>query len=163
MRARWLTSQRTILARRSGRQAEFETLRKTLDRNSPWDTNKLGDVLDFASVALTARLESSPTQAVPLWKKAVEIQDGLNYDGPPAWYYPVRESLGAALLLSGDAAGAEAVFREGLRRSPNNGRILFGLLESLKAQRKSDAVRWVEREFNAAWKGADLELRLKDL
>ena len=92
----------------------------------------------------------------------MEIQDGLAYDEPPAWYYPVRESLGAALLLAGDAARAEAVFRDGLGRSPRNGRMLFGLLASLKAQGKTEAAEWVEREFQAAWKGADLELRLQD-
>jgi tetratricopeptide (TPR) repeat protein len=144
-------------------QPEFEKLRKALDRNIPWDTNKLGDVMDLASAALAARLESSPALAVPKWKHAVALQDALAYDEPPAWYYPIRESLGAAMLLSGDAAGAETVFREGLRRSPNNGRMLFGLLESLKAQRKSDAIAWVQREFEAAWKGADVELRIGDL
>lgn len=147
----------------SKEQSEFERLRKTLDRDVPWSTNKLGDVMDFASVALTARMDSSPARAVPLWRKAVAMQDALVYDEPPAWYYPVRESLGAALLLSGDAAGAEAVFREGLRRSPNNGRMLFGLLESLKAQHKTDAAQWVQREFETAWKGADIDLRLTDL
>ena len=144
-------------------QAEFERVRKGVDRNMQWDTNKLGDVLDLASVVLDARLESSPARAVPKWKKAVGIQDGLVYDEPPAWYYPVRESLGGALLVSGDAAGAEAVFREGLRRSPNNGRMLFGLLECLKAQKKTEMARWVQRELEAAWKGADIQLRVKDL
>ena len=144
-------------------QAEFEKLRKAADRNFPWDTNKLGDVLDFASVVLSARMELSPAKGVPLWRKAVELQDGLAYDEPPAWYYPVRESLGAALLLAGDAAGAEGVFRDGLRRSPNNGRMLFGLIESLKAQGKSDSIRWVQQEFEVAWKGADLKLRVGDL
>jgi tetratricopeptide (TPR) repeat protein len=144
-------------------QPEFEKLRNALDRNMPWDTNKLGDVMDLASAALAARLESTPAMAVPKWKHAVALQDALAYDEPPAWYYPIRESLGAALLLSGDAAGAETVFREGLRRSPNNGRMLFGLLESLKAQRKHDAIAWVQREFEAAWKGADVELRIGDL
>ena len=119
--------------------------------------------MDLASAALAARLEPSPALAVPKWKHAVALQDALAYDEPPAWYYPIRESLGAAMLLSGDAAGAENVFREGLRRSPNNGRMLYGLLESLKAQRKSDAIAWVQREFEAAWKGADVELRIVDL
>jgi hypothetical protein len=41
--------------------------------------------------------------------------------------------------------------------------MLFGLLESLKAQRKTDAIAWVQREFEAAWKGADVELRIGDL
>jgi len=144
-------------------QAEFEKIRKTLDRNMQWDTNHFGDVMDLASVVLDARLESSPARAVPKWKQAVAIQDRLVYDEPPAWYYPVRESLGGALLASGDAAGAEAVFREGLRRGPNNGRLLFGLLESLKAQKKTEDARWVEREFDTVWKGADIQLRVKDL
>jgi tetratricopeptide (TPR) repeat protein len=145
-------------------RAEFEKLRSTLDRSMPWDTySKLGDVMDLASAVLDARLQSLPPVAVPIWKRAVAIQDGLAYSEPPTWYYPVRESLGASLLRAGDAPGAEAVFREGLRRGPNNGRMLFGLLESLKAQGKADQAAWVEREFKTAWNGAEIELRLKDL
>ncbi len=144
-------------------RAEFEKLRATADRKTPWGNNSLSDVLDFASTALEARMAPSAAVAVPLWKRAVEMQDALIYDEPPAWYCPVRESLGAAMLRSGDAAGAEAVFREGLRRSPHNGRMLFGLLESLKAQGNAAAAAWVEREFQTAWKGADIKLRLEDL
>ena len=66
-------------------------------------------------------------------------------------------------MRSGDAPAAEEVFREGLRRSPNNGRMLFGLLESLRVQKKTEAASWVEREFNAAWKGSDLKLTLANL
>jgi TolA-binding protein len=75
----------------------------------------------------------------------------------------VRESLGAALLTSGDAAGAERVFRDDLERNPRSGRSLFGLSESLKAQGKRDAARLVEREFGRAWKSADTKLSVKDL
>jgi tetratricopeptide (TPR) repeat protein len=144
-------------------QIEFEKVRRTLDRSVPFGSNKLGDVMDLASAVLDARLEASPAAAAGKWRRAVEIQDGLAYDEPPAWYYPVRESLGAALLRAGDAAAAETVFREGLRRSPRNGRLLFGLAESLKAQRKTEAAAWVHREFLAAWNGADIPLRVSDL
>jgi tetratricopeptide (TPR) repeat protein len=143
--------------------AEFEAVRKTLDRKTPWGQNTAGDVMDMATAVLEARLAGTGTEAVSRLKTAVELQDSLTYDEPPAWYYPVRESLGAAMLRAGDAAGAEAVFREGLRRSPNNGRMLFGLIESLKAQDKKDAVALVQRELDAAWKGADLKLELSDL
>lgn len=141
----------------------FETLRQKLDRNMAWDTNKLGDVMDLASAALNARMERSAAAAAAKWKLAVRIQDRLAYDEPPVWYYPLRESWGAALLAAGDAAEAEAVFREGVRLSPKNGRMLFGLAESLRAQGKSDAATWVDREFQAAWKGADMELRIKEM
>ena len=43
----------------------------------------------------------TPAEAVPHWEKAVALQDALSYDEPPAWYYPVRESLGAALVRAG--------------------------------------------------------------
>ncbi len=151
------------LDRARAEQAEFEKLRQTADANMPWGNNKSGPVIELASAALEARLEASPAAAIPKWRRAVAMQDALTYDEPPPWYYPIRESLGAAMLMAGDASGAEAVFREGLRRSPNNGRMLFGLLESLKAQNKADAAPWVEREFNAAWKSAEIPLRLKDL
>jgi len=144
-------------------QSDFERCRKAIDRNTPFGTNKAGEVLDLASAGLEARMEHSPALAVPKWRRAVALQDALAYDEPPAWYYPLRESLGAALLLSGDAAGAEVAFRDGLRRSPNNGRMLYGLLESLKAQGKTESVAWVQREFDVAWKVADIQLRLKDL
>lgn len=148
----------------AGRErAQFEAERTLTDRNTQWDTNKLGDVLDLASAVLSARVCASPIDAIGHWKRAVAIQDALAYDEPPAWFYPVRESLGAALLRQGDAAGAERIFREGVEQSPNNGRMLFGLLESLKAQQKTDAAPWVEREFAVAWKGADLKLRIEDL
>jgi len=137
----------------------FAEIGKHVDRNTMWGNNKLGDVADLASAVLEARLDGSPAK----WRRAVDAQDALVYDEPAPWYYPVRESLGASLLLSGDAAAAEEVFRDGLRRSPHNGRMLFGLLESLKAQKKSEAAAWVQREFDAAWKGADLQLRIKDL
>jgi predicted DNA-binding ribbon-helix-helix protein len=76
---------------------------------------------------------------------------------------PVRESLGAALLRAGDAAGAEAVFREGMRRSVRNGRMLFGLMKSLEAQRKTEAVALVREEYEREWKDADVQLRIEDL
>ena len=118
---------------------------------------------DLAAAVLDARLDSDPAAAIAKWRKAVDLQDRLFYFEPPTWYYPVRESLGAALLRSGDAPAAEIVFREGLRQSPNNGRLLFGLRESLRAQHKMEEMAWVEREFQRAWKGADLRLRLENL
>jgi len=142
---------------------EFESARKALDQKAPWGQNVTGDVMNLASAVLEARVQSSPAAAVPIWKRAVSLQDALTYDEPPAWYYPVRESLGAALLLAKDAAGAEAVFHEGLRRSPNNGRMLFGLLESLKSQQKTQAAAEVKKEFDRAWSGSDITLRLSDL
>jgi TolA-binding protein len=77
--------------------------------------------------------------------------------------YPVRESLGSALLLNGHADQAEAVFRADLEQYPRNPRSLFGLRKSLEAQKETSEAEWVRQEFEAAWKNADGTLQLGDL
>ena len=101
--------------------------------------------------------------AIESLKKAVAVQDGLAYNEPPDWYYSIRESLGGALLRDGQSAEAEKVFRDDLVRNPRNGRSLFGLWQSLKAQNKTADAEWAHREFEAAWKDADTQLSVGDL
>ncbi len=102
-------------------------------------------------------------EAIRHWRTAVEIQDTLNYDEPPDWYYPVRESLGGTLLAARKPTEAEQVFREDLKKNPRNPRSLFGLMHSLKAQQKEADAAWVEKQFNAGWKNADTELQVAGL
>ncbi|MDX2151486.1 MAG: hypothetical protein SFV54_12185 [Bryobacteraceae bacterium] len=138
-------------------QRLFEQHREKVPANWIWLNNKARDVLAVASVVLNARL----TDDVELWRKAVALEDALVYDEPPAYFYPVRESLGGALLRAGRAAEAEAVFREGLKLRPRNGRMLFGLLESLKKQGRDLAT--VQQEFDRAWRRSDVRLSLHQL
>ena len=144
-------------------QQSFERRRTSIPADAPWGQNKAQDVMHLASEVLAARLSGNLNEACERWRNAVELQDRLVYDEPPAWYYPVRESEGACLLRAGRATEATRVFREGLRRSPRNGRMLFGLVESLKAQRKFSEAALVKREFDAAWTRADVRLRIEDL
>ena len=119
-----------------------------------------GDRLDL-DVEDTLRAWTLPEVLIIV--RAVEIEDGLYYGEPPEWFYPVRESLGGALLLNGEAGRAEAVFRADLEQYPRNPRSLFGLLKALEAQKKNAYVEEVRREFEAAWKNADRPLELGEL
>jgi len=124
------------------------------------------DVLELAAAILDARLAEAGGDragAVMPWRRAVEVQDRLNYDEPPDWYYPVRESLGGALLRAGRPAEAEMVFRADLERNPRNPRSLFGLAESLRAQKKAADAAWVRAAFEGAWRDADAPLTSRDL
>ncbi len=117
-----------------------------------------GSILSLASQVLDARIAwamDAKVDAVAAWKKAVASADRVAYDEPPVWFYPVRESLGAALLLDNKAAEAERVFRDDLVRHPRNARSLFGLHESLIRQGKDGDAIWVKRLFDDAWKDAD--------
>ncbi len=144
-------------------QQQFQNAAAKVPEDWIWLNNKARELVAIAAAVLDARLAGSDRQSVPHWRKAVGLEDRLVYDEPPPWFFPLRESLGGALLRSGQAAEAEVVFREGLKRKPRNGRMLFGLLESLKAQEKKDAASMVAKELEAAWKRADVRLRIEDL
>jgi len=123
-------------------------------------------VLELAAHILDARLATAQADkdaSIAHWKQAVAIQDTLKYDEPPDWYYPVRESLGAAYLAAGNPAEAEKIFRDDLLRNPRNPRSLFGLTQALRAQNRDADAAWTESQFKTAWKSADTELHLPDL
>jgi hypothetical protein len=111
--------------------------------------------------AKIAMARNDKVQAISLLTAAVVIQDRLKYGEPPDWFFPVRESLGAALLINGDAAAAEKVFRTDLNRNPRNPRSLFGLQQTLKAQDRNYDAGFVESEFRDSWKGG--EVKVEDL
>jgi TolA-binding protein len=82
---------------------------------------------------------------------------------PPYWYYPVRQSLGAALLQAGRAEDAERMFEESLEQFPKSGWSLYGLMKAQQAQGKTDAAKATEQRFKQAWAGALEALDLKRL
>ncbi len=139
---------------------------KAISGETPFGLNTAASIFRIAEQVLEARIAAAKGDrraAVDHWRKAGAAQDELNYDEPPGWYYPVRESLGAALLMAGNAAEAEKVFRKDLEDNPRNGRSLFGLAESLKKQGKAQDAREAQAEFEKAWKNADVKLKIEDL
>ncbi len=154
------------VARAESEREAFQSWVKKIPADASFGLNPATKVLSIPETVLNARIASSKGDmktAIELLRKGVALEDSLAYDEPPTWFSPVREMLGAALLRSGDAAGAERIFRESLERNRRSGRSLFGLAESLKAQKKDYAAAIVQREFETAWKNADVTLRLEDL
>ncbi len=159
-----------------GKIAEAEAEHKSVseaEANTPEDAifampanNKSKDVLKIARDVLGAKIAlamKDNTGAIALLQNAVAAQDTLKYAEPEDWFFPVRESLGAALLMNGDNAGAEKVFREDLDHHPRNPRSLFGLQQALKAQGKEYDAGFVQNQLQASWKGGNTQLKLDDL
>lgn len=110
-----------------------------------------------------AQARSDYDQAVESFGHAVAIQDGLPYLEPPYWYYPVRQSLGAALLQAGRARDAERVFSASLEDVPNNGWALYGLLQAHQAQGNAAAAAETRKRLDSAWIGDKAKLDLARL
>jgi tetratricopeptide (TPR) repeat protein len=97
-------------------------------------------------------------RAIAHLERAVRLEDGLVYTEPSEWHYPPRHALGAVLLQAGRPREAETVYWEDLKRHPENGWALFGLLEALRAQGNADQAALVEQRFQRAWSRADVQL-----
>jgi hypothetical protein len=153
-------------------EAEYQVV-SDAEKNTPEDVvfampvnNKAKDVLKIARDVLGAKIalaKKDNAGSIALLQSAVAVQDTLKYSEPEDWFFPVRESLGAALLMNGDNAGAEKVFREDLDHHPRNPRSLFGLQQTLKAQGKDYDASFVQKQLQAAWKGGSTQLKLDDL
>jgi len=128
--------------------------------------NKAKDIMKIAEDVLGAKVDLAKKDnnaAIVKLREAVAIQDTLKYGEPPDWFFPVRESLGAALLMNGDAAGAEQVFREDLGHNPRNPRSLWGLRQALLREKRDYDAGFVQKQFDASWKGGPQALKLDDL
>jgi len=147
-------------------EREREAYRQAQTRVSPdfdWGYNKARNMFAVSDAVLNAwiaRARRDDAGAIDAWRTAVAAEDALSYNEPADWYYPTRESLGAALMRAKDYGQAEEVFREDLARNPGNGRSLYGLWQSLLLQKKASAAA-AEKEYRAAWKNADLQLDLE--
>lgn len=142
-------------------QAEFRSARSKVAADARFGNNTASALLDVAEHLVAGEIlyqEGSEDAAFDTLKKAVEAEDALKYGEPPDWIQPVRHALGAALLRSGRFEQAEAVYRDDLKRLPNNGWALFGLTRALELQGKVDAAKETRAQWNRVWKDADVQL-----
>ena len=133
---------------------------KAIDAATPADA-PLKTPVSIAVHALMGEIATRSgkfAEGIGHFREALKIEEAGLYFEPPKWYYPIRESLGAALLKAGRSAEAEAVYREDLKRFPENGWSLFGLAAALRAQGKSAEADAVDRRFAKAWSAADVKL-----
>ena len=99
-----------------------------------------------------------------LFNKAAQAEDALNYDEPPDWYLPARESLGGVLFADGRHAEAEACIPRGAEgASQESARSVRSCRSACAAQGKKEEAAKFRAEFEAGWKYADSKLSMADL
>lgn len=126
-----------------------------------WETNSSLDLIGIAAFTLEAELlahERQYDRAIERLRKAAAIEDGLNYQEPPDWFFSVRHSLGHVLVQAKKFAEAEQVYLEDFKTFPENGWALRGLYSSLVGQQKHQEAEAVRQRFEKAWQWADIKI-----
>jgi tetratricopeptide (TPR) repeat protein len=144
-----------------GERQALMTLTKQFRRSRNQQDKLERDLLKIAERLVAGQIASQRRrhdEAIKMLREATKIEDSLQGAEPPHWSLPIRHYLGPALLLAGRAQEAETEYRADLTWNPENGWGLFGLLQSLKVQRKDDEAAEISRRFEKAWAHADVTL-----
>jgi len=141
--------------------AAIEQLEPEVDEIFMGNVYPARDLLEIAKSLLRGEMayrSGDAETAVLAFEGAVALQDALPYTEPPFWYYPTRQSLGAALLASDRVAEAQAVFEKDLAQYPMNGWAMFGLAEALRRQGDAAGAEKIRARFETVWQFADVSL-----
>lgn len=143
--------------------AELKLLEKdeSIKEVTVWDINNCHELVRIATLVLSGEIAQAKghfEEAITLLSQAIELEDQLNYNEPPDWFFSVRHHLGPVLLKAKKYAAAEAVYLQDLVLYPETGFALHGLYQSLNFQGKTAEAETVQQRFRKAWKWADVDL-----
>jgi tetratricopeptide (TPR) repeat protein len=148
-------------------RAAFQAAKQLVPSDAMIGYNPAAAVFWVCDAVLEARLAAAGNNldgAIRAWEKAVAAEDALSYDEPADWFYPTRESLGAAYFRARRFQDADRTFREDLERNPGNPRSLFAVWQMVGVTSEPDdpMTLLLRRRFRDAWTDADVELKLSD-
>jgi tetratricopeptide (TPR) repeat protein len=141
--------------------AKSEQLIAAVPADATQGNNLARPLYEIGQLKAEARIASAQgnrPEAIRLLVEAVGQEDKLAYNEPADMLFPTRHLLGAQLLAAGRAPEAEAVYREDLRQHPNNGWAYYGLTQALAVQKRDADAAVARKQFEEAWKRADVQL-----
>ncbi len=144
-----------------GEHAALTVLAKRFGRHRTTEEQTERAIIRIAQGLLTGEIATRHKQydaAVTALREAVTLEDALPYSEPSFWPIPVRHYLGVVLQKAGRTHEAESVYRADLMKHPQNGWAQYGLMQSLRAQRKDREADEVEKQWKRAWAHADVNL-----
>jgi tetratricopeptide (TPR) repeat protein len=142
-------------------QTSFRAAAAKVAEDARFGNNKAPDLFAIADQMLEGEIlfrEGDVKGAIAALEKAVGREDQLRYAEPPDWFVPARHALGAVLLRVKQAGAAENVYREDLRRWPDNGWSLHGLARALDVLGRKQEAAAVNERFKEVWKRADVKI-----
>ena len=126
-----------------------------------WELNDAINLVKIAQFVLEAEIlasENNFDESINLLKEAVKMEDNLNYNEPPDWFFSVRHHLGAVQIEAEKYEDAIQTFNEDLKILPKNGWALHGLKLAYSNLNNAERVLEIEESLKEIWATADIEL-----
>jgi len=127
-----------------------------------WEINSAYTLAQIARRVLKGEIlasEGNFDESIRLLKQAVDIEDSLNYQEPPDWFFSVRHHLGAVQIEAGKYSDAILTYEEDLKRLPKNGWAHQGLKLAYEKMNNREKVKQVEELIKKSWATADIKIK----
>jgi hypothetical protein len=157
----YLRSNQPEKARKELEAIEERAKDESLKEISIWEINTVDNLVQIARRILKAEVlasEKNYDESIALLKEAVAIEDALNYDEPPDWFFSVRHHLGAVQIEAGQYEDAIITYREDLQRLPKNGWAHHGLKLAYEHLGDTKSVQEIEKLIKDSWAYADISI-----
>jgi tetratricopeptide (TPR) repeat protein len=143
------------------KQLELLAQDESLKEITVWNINSLYDLVQISKNVLKAEIlakEGNFDTSIALLKEAVTMEDALNYNEPPDWFFSIRHHLGAIEIEAGKYENAIKTYSEDLKRLPNNGWAQHGLMVAYEKLNDVENLNKTKALFEKSWAYADLQL-----
>ncbi|MGB1308424.1 MAG: tetratricopeptide repeat protein [Oceanihabitans sp.] len=126
-----------------------------------WEINNVYDLIVIAEKVLRAEILASEQNfdaSMKLLNEAMLIEDALNYNEPPDWFFSVRHHLGAVQIEAKLYNEAIKTYQDDLKRLPKNGWAFYGLHQAYLGLEDSKNASRIESLLKKSWETADISL-----
>ncbi|RKD92131.1 hypothetical protein BC643_2501 [Mangrovibacterium diazotrophicum] len=142
-------------------QLEHYATDESLKELTVWEINSTYDLVNIAEKVLKAEILASEQQydeSIQLLTEAVAIEDGLNYNEPPDWFFSVRHHLGAVQIEAKHYNDAIETYTQDLKNLPKNGWALHGMKLAYNNLGETDKAEAVDQQLAEVWATADTRI-----
>lgn len=152
------------LAKASNELAQLEILSadESLKELTIWEINSTYDLVQIAKKVLAAEImafEKDYDKAIVALQSAIEIEDNLNYNEPPDWFFSVRHNLGAVQIEAGKYEDAIKTYQDDLLTFPVNGWALHGMEQAYNSMGATDKAVEIAGLLAEVWATADTPIK----
>lgn len=128
-----------------------------------WQINSVFDLVKIAEKVLKAEIlakesEHNYKESITLLREAVAIEDALNYNEPPDWFFSTRHHLARILISNGQKRLAIETYLEDLKYYPKNGWAYHGIKKAYEILGDIENATYYDLLFKDSWKHSDFEL-----
>ncbi|MCE4565317.1 hypothetical protein INQ51_13450 [Maribellus sp. CM-23] len=152
------------LAKASNELAQLEMLStdESLKELTIWEINSTYDLVQIAKKVLAAEImafEKDYDKAIVTLLSAIEIEDNLNYNEPPDWFFSLRHNLGAVQIEAGKYEDAIKTYQQDLMTLPRNGWALHGMELAYNSMGATDKAAEIAGLLSEVWATADTPIK----